>query len=355
MKKQPRLTRTQVIARLRSHANAHGLVTSDSLTRHDRVLRQSITLHFPGLEAARIAAGVRGAPYVKPAAKTGPKPGTRPARRRVIKWTRQYVIDQLRDIDAAGGSTRLSDLLAAGHVSLIRSAQQRLGGLHRARRVAGIAEPKRVQVKKSTWTKQRVIDEIRSRVQKRQPLASTRVPFNLYSASRRAFGSWPKALAFVGVEHSTLRTTKKYTKEVIAERLRKAASAGSDLRAASLAKLVDLKAVTREFGTLRNALHAVGLDGYLIKRGRGGAKWSRTRVIETLRERAARGEHVPTPGLRRAMQLYFGGADEARRVARVPDPRDVRVAHRKKASREFAARHQVARRSARQRRTLQRR
>jgi len=340
MEKLPRLSRAQVIAGLREHAELYGFVTTKSLAMGDPVLRRSIVLHFAGLDAARVAAGVPGAPYRKPAKKTGPKVGTRPSYVRPRAWTRKRVIDELRRLDSAGRSTRLADLIAAGNVTLVRSAQVELGGLRRARRIAGIAEPKRKAAKRWTWTRQRVIDEITSRARKRQSLASSRVPFVLYSASRRYFGSWPKALASLGLEHTSLTTTKKYTKEVIVERLRGAAKAGSDLLAASLARVLDLKAVNREYGTLKNALHAAGLDAHLAKRKHGGTKWDRARVIETLRARAARGEHLATAALRRAMQLYFsGGAYEARQVAGVPQPRDLTFEQRRKALAEFAARH----------------
>ena len=107
--------------------------------------------------------------------------------------------------------------------------------------------------------------------------------------------------------------------------LRRAARSGSDLRAISLAKIIKLEGVRREFGTLRAALIAAGLGRQLARRKHGGLKWSRERVVDVLRDRAKRGEHTLTSGLHRVAQLYFGGADAARAAAGVPSPIDLRI------------------------------
>ncbi len=138
MEKQTRLTRSQVIARLREHASAHGFVSSSSLDAYDKLVLRSIPLHFPGLAAARYVAGVPGPPYQKPRRKTGPKPNSKPARARQRMWSRLRVLEELRRIDGAGHSTALQDLLAARQAGLLRAAQLHAGGLRRARRAAGI-------------------------------------------------------------------------------------------------------------------------------------------------------------------------------------------------------------------------
>jgi len=340
MEKQTRLTRSQVISRLREHSSAHGFVSSVSLDAHDKIVLRSIPLHFPGLSAARHAAGVPGPPYQKPRRKTGPKAGSKPARARPRTWSRQRVLEELRRLDRSGRSTTLQDLLAGGLSTLIRAAYVYAGGLRRARRAAGIAQPTRRATKRSTWTEETIIPTIRTRRRQGLSLAATRVPQGLYSAARRHYGSWRAALTAAGIDATSVRVaTKKYTKELIIERLRAAANNGSDLRATSLAKRIDLKAVRREFGPLEHALRAAGLTDHLRKRRHAGSKWTRQRVIDKLRERAARGVHTFTPGLRRVVQIYFGGAHEARAAAGVPDPVDLRMAQRRRASALLEARH----------------
>ncbi|MBA3451971.1 MAG: hypothetical protein H0T42_02600 [Deltaproteobacteria bacterium] len=278
MEKQTRLTRSQVISRLREHASAHGFVSSTSLDAHDKIVLRSIPLHFPGLSAARHVAGVPGPPYQKPRRKTGPKAGSKPARARPSAWSRPRVLEELRRLDRTGRSTTLQDLLVGGHSTLIRAAHLHAGGLRRARRAAGIVQPSRRATKRDTWAEEMIIPAIRTRRRQGLSLAATRVPQGLYGAARRHHGSWRAALDAAGIDSTSVRVaTKKYTKAVIIERLRAAAHDGSDLLATSLAKLIDLKAVRREFGALENALRAAGLMEHLRQRRHAGSKWTRLR------------------------------------------------------------------------------
>ncbi len=317
-----------MLARLRRHAGAMGFISHATLAGRDNLLLRSIPLHFAGLSAARQAAGVAGPPYRKPSRKTGPKPGTKSSTPRTITWSRERVLDELRRIGRAGRSTALRDLMAAGRTTLVRAASVFAGGLRNARRLAGVEAPRRRGSKKHTWTREMIVPAIRARHRARKSLAASRVPQNLYGASRRHYGSWRVALAAADIDPSTVRAGIKYTKQVIIERLRRAARSGSDLLSTSLAKVVDLKAVRREFGRLELAIRAAGLIEVLQRRRHGGRKWDGARVIEVLRERAARGVHTFTPGLRRAVQVYLGGAREARIAAGVPDPASIRRAFR---------------------------
>lgn len=315
MRKAQRLTRAQVIRRLRAHAAAHGAVTNASLSKHDKTLHRSIPLHFVGIEAARVAAGVPGPTFVKRRAKTGPKPGTKPPNVGVIHWTEQRIVDELRRLANTGMAMQSGVLIAAGHGTLVRSAQERLGGLEQARKKAGIAKPARTQVKKSTWSREGIIDALQEHARNGGSFETSRIRYPFYSAARRLFGNWPNALAAAGVSPSTLRKPTKHTREAIIAKLRSAAQSGADLRAASIAKLINLRAMTREFGSFNNALRAAGIDEHLVKLAHGGARWTRERVIEVLRNCSASSDASTPPALQRAMIKYFGGVTEARRAA----------------------------------------
>jgi hypothetical protein len=52
----------------------------------------------------------------------------------------------------------------------------------------------------------------------------SKVPQGLYNGARRFLGTWATALAATGIDARDVRiTTKKYTKDVLSERLREAA------------------------------------------------------------------------------------------------------------------------------------
>lgn len=279
-------------------------------------------MHFVGIAAAREAAGVSGPPR-NLGAKTGPKPTSMIGRRPAL-WSRPRVLHELRKLQARGQRTTWADLMSAGHSALIHAAQTYVGGLRAARALAGIKAPPRRSPKK-VWTPQKVIDRIRRRYDRTQPLSFSHTPPVLVAAGVRHFGSWRAALLAAGVNPQSVRAPRsKYTREGIIGLLQREAKRGSDLRAQTLAKAMKLAAVRREFGTLRAALIAAGLTERLQQRRHGLQKWSRERVIAVLQERAARGVATLTPGLHRVVQLYFGGAEHARRAAGVPSPQDLR-------------------------------
>ncbi len=352
MKKQERLSRTEVLARLRRHAGATGFVSHATLAGRDNLLLRSIPLHFAGLAAARQAAGVAGPPYRKPSRKTGPKPGTKSSTPRTIIWSRERVLDELRRIGRAGRSTALRDLMAAGKTTLVRAAHVFAGGLRNARRLAGVETPRRRGATKHTWTREMIVPAIRARHRARKSLAASRVPQNLYGASRRHYGSWRVALAAADIDPSTVRAGTKYTKQVIIDRLRRAARSGSDLLSTSLAKVVDLKAVRREFGRLELAIRAAGLVGVLQRRRHGGRKWDRARVIEVLgfvgRRRSTWVElakHALPPGFTPLLRSDARSAHAiARANARLPAPSRTRIPRNRKSWNRCgnAARNEIA-------------
>ncbi len=331
MDRQQRLTRPQVIARLRANAAARGFVSFATLDPDDKLVLRSIPLYFPGLAAAREAAGVLGPPHKKGGRKTGPKPGTPSPQRRVRTWSWRRVLDELRALHRARKSTRLEELLTLGKASLVAAARMFAGGLRRARKAAGIPPEPRKASPPLGWTRERLVRAIARRSRAGESLASTRVPQALYGAARRTFGSWAKALSAAGVDPIDGRAHTKYTHDVIVEKLRDAAARGSDLRYEQVRRIVDMKAIHREFGTLVAAIRAAGLHGVLERRKHRGTKWDRARVLDELRVRAARGVYTMNPGLRRAAQLYAGGSYEARlaagtlRPARTRPPRRYRT------------------------------
>lgn len=349
MKPYPRLARRQLLTALRAHAKEHGVVSIVSLHAHDPEVLRSLPLHFVGIAAAREAAGVLGPPR-RITAKTGPKPGTVTARRPSL-WSRDRVIRELRALHRRGRRTAWADLMRSGHTDLLHAAQVYAGGLRSARELAGIAAPPRRSPKKR-WNATGITQLIQQRYRQNRPLSFSEAPPVLVSAGVRHFGSWAAALRSANVDPATARKQrKKYTRETIIAMLRREAERGSDLRALTLAKVMKLESVRREFGTLRDALLAAGLADVLMRRKHGLQKWSRERVIEVLRERAARRVYTLTPGLHRVVQLYFGGAEAARRAAGVPSPVDVAIAVRRAPSNQRAAHRRRVTRDRRMRKT----
>jgi hypothetical protein len=307
MKRQPRLGRSEVIARLRDHAARYGAVSSSSLHKHDRLVQRSLHLYFPNFEAARRAARV---PAARPAA-------TARGKRRSSKavWSRRRVLDELRLLDRSGQSTAWADLMQAGRGDLVAAAATYAGGLTQARAQAGVQRPARRRPV-PRWNKSRIVLAIQDRLRKGQTLASSKAPARFVAAARWHFGSWTAALAAAGVDAQAVRLQRRpYEKPEVLALLRRLAREGKPLRASTLKGVINLETIRKLFGSVEAAVHAAGVT---YARKHPNQKWSRARLIKELRARAKRGELTLTRALSSAVQLYFGGAHAARVAAGIP-------------------------------------
>jgi hypothetical protein len=305
MQRQPRLSRSEVIAGLREHAARFGAVSPASLAEHDRSVLRSMHLHFPSFEAARQAAGV---PAVQ---RRGTRP-KRPSRRGV--WSKRGVIAELQRLARDGASTAWADLMEAGRGDLVQAAVAHAGGLAAARVEAGVGRrPRGLPVPR--WNAATIVSAIKARMRKRQTLASSRAPQDLVAAARWRFGSWDAALAAAGVAAEEVRLRRRaYTRPEIVALVQQLARDGQVVRARALAHLVKLDTVRKLFGSVDAAIRAAGIE---VTGAHGNQTWSRERVIDELQARARRGQRTLTGALHRAVQLYFGGAHAARRAAGV--------------------------------------
>ena len=307
MERQPRLSRSEVIARLREQAARHGAVSPGLLATHDPIVLRSVRLHFPSFDAARRAAGV---PAARPAATVRRK--HRPPN---AVWSRRRVHDELRRLDRGGTSTAWADLMQAGRGDLVAAATTYAGGLRRARAQAGVA-PRARRLAVPRWNKRLLVHAIRDRVRKRQTLASSKAPARFVAAARWHFGSWSAALVAAGVDPETVRLQRAaYTKPEILALLRQLARDGVVLRSSTLKAVVKLDTVRKLFGSVEAAIRAAGLP---YAGAHPNQTWSRECVIEELQARAKQGKHTLTRALGRAVQLYFGGVHAAREAAGLP-------------------------------------
>jgi hypothetical protein len=304
MQRQPRLSRSEVVARLRALAAQHGgAVSPRMLVTHDGAAARSLRIHFPSFAMACRAARVE-------VAQPPPRSGLRRSARAV--WSKGRVVDALQRLDAEGAPTGWAELMQRGQGALVSAAAAHAGGLQQARAEAGVAPPER-RPPVPRWDHAAIVAAIREQARTGQPLASSRAPQRLVAAARWHFGSWEAALAAAKVDPDAVRLRRApVTRDGILERIRGLARAGTAVRASTLKAVVKLDTVRKLFGSIEAAVREAGIAPVMTH---GNLKWTRERVIAELKARAARGETRLTRGLQRAVQLYFGGAHAAREAA----------------------------------------
>ena len=162
--------------------------------------------------------------------------------------------------------------LRADH-ALTSSAYLYFGGWGAALRAAGIdyQPPRR-------WSKQKLLDEIRSRHERGLPLVtSCREISYLVEAACRQFGSWGAALAAAGVPPNQQHWTKEGIIQAIQERY------GEHVESPVPSRKLE-EAARRHFGSWANALSAAGVMSPQER--------LRQKVIEILQDRYVKGESL---------------------------------------------------------------
>jgi hypothetical protein len=309
MQRQPRLGRSEVVARLRALAARHGgAVSPRLLVTHDGAAARSLRIHFPSFAVACRAAGVE-------VARPPPRRGLRRSARRV--WSKDRVVSELRRLAARGTPTGWAELLQRGHGALVRAAAAYAGGLQQARAAAGVEPPpRRPPVKR--WDRAAIVAAIRAQVRAGVPLASSKAPQRLVAAARWHFGSWEAALAAARVDPDAVRLSRApVTPDEVIARIRGVARGGTVVRARTLRPVVKLDTVRKLFGSIEAAVRAAGIEPVLTH---GNLRWTPARVVDELKAGAARGEIRLSRPLQRAAQLYFGGARAARAAAGLGSP-----------------------------------
>lgn len=323
MQRQPRLGRSEVVARLRALAARHGgAVSPRLLVTHDGEAARSLRIHFPSFAVACRAAGVE-------VARPPPRRGLRRSARRV--WSKDRVVSELRRLAARGTPIGWAELLQRGHGALVRAAAAYAGGLQQARAAAGVEPPpRRPPVKR--WDRAAIVAAIRAEVRAGRLLASSKAPQRLVAAARWHFGSWEAALAAARVDPDAVRLSRApVTRDEVIARIRGLARGGAVVRAKTLRPVVKLDTVRKLFGSIEAAVRAAGIEPVLTH---GNLRWTPAQMIDELKARAARGELRLSRRLQRAAQLYFGGARAARAAAGLGSP--VRTQRKRRPARATA-------------------
>lgn len=178
----------------------------------------------------------------------------------MLKWTRQGIIRELLNREAAGRSLAPSGPDGCGCM-LYQAATRIFGSWRNTLNAAGIS-PERANLR-DPWTPARIISEIRALARRRRQLFYRDLRDHhsyLVQSTRRCFGSWPRALMAAGIEPTRFRRNKPWTQERILEAILQRALANAPLGSQTVRPHTLSEAAVRVFGSWPNALQAAGLN-----------------------------------------------------------------------------------------------
>lgn len=285
------LSERGLVRQLRAVARACGgtLRASDL----DREVRAAARLHFGSLRTARTAAGI-----------------ATPSRR---TWTDAKILGELRRLHRAGVTISKPALAKAGHDGLAMAAHKHLGGMRRARQLAGVPEPRHFSHQREDWDADRVIAEIQACARQGKSVAFSRVSLRLRLSGRRYFGSWSEAVVAAGLDYDAVRLTRRpYTREEVICLLREAAKAWPSLTRVALARdhAPLFKATLALFGTIDRALGVARLRSWPRAQYE---HWTAARILRELHRHQRAGSELPGK-LIAAASAVFGSVSGARRA-----------------------------------------
>lgn len=121
------------------------------------------------------------------------------------EWTREHILQEIRDRRKEGKAVHFSAIWPAGK-PLYWAAQRVFGSYRAALRAAGV--PPDGWKRSPVWTPERVVEEIRRRHRAGKPVYYRGIRHSdarLYKAGLRHHGSWRSALAAAGIPESARR------------------------------------------------------------------------------------------------------------------------------------------------------
>ena len=192
-----------------------------------------------------------------------------------------------------------------------------------------------------TWTKDRILDELKVLHEQGEDLSYNRLAKDrqsLVSAAAYHFGSYRTAVDSADIDYAEVTRRPRWTKSTVIDSIKLAHHEGHDLNWSSVTKRGDelgraaFAAIQpRLFGRWDKALAAAGLDAREISPYRS---WDKPSILADLKSRGDAGQPLNSgsvqkqnPSLHAAAVRYFGGYEHALKAAKI-DPDTVRTRRR---------------------------
>ncbi len=178
-------------------------------------------------------------------------------------------MEEIRDLWEAGESLSTRNLSRLGYSGMVTAAYrpELFGSWREAVRAAGL-DPQEAFRHRRKWTRDRILSRIRqlhaAGCDISYAAAKREQQYLVVAASSpRFFGSWKAAVEAAGIDYSTVRKRKRWSREKIIEHIREIKRKGGRLRLTDVRQshsaLVAAATSPRYFGSWRAAVEAAGI------------------------------------------------------------------------------------------------
>jgi len=211
-------------------------------------------------------------------------------------WSRQRVLEAIRERIEAGESMHIKDILQDS-AALYSAAFKYAGGWRQALKALGY-DYRQFCRDRPKWSRKRVVSCILQREAAGQSLKASvllREDSKLLSAGQRHFGAWVEALRASGIDPEAASGARIWTVSRLTQEIRRLDAMGAPLSARAVQQHVDSGLVFAAYGicgSWDNALLASGYDPAAV-RGRLPT-WTRASIAQAISDRAAARQSVRT-------------------------------------------------------------
>lgn len=231
------------------------------------------------------------------------------------KWSRERIIDEIQSLQRQGISLSTRSMAELGYSGMVTTSYkpEYFGSWRNAIIAAGF-DPREVCRRKRKWTAESIIQRIRELHAQGEDLSHSAAKRNhqylvVVAIDPRFFGSWRKAIEAAGIDYKEVSKHEYWSQERIRERIRTLHEQGESLSHEEAKRnhgaLVSAASSPRYFGSWGEAIRAAGLDYDEIRRIN---RWTREKIINTIRELHESGHAVNNSNMRR---LGYRGLMEA--------------------------------------------
>lgn len=222
-----------------------------------------------------------------------------------LKWTRDRILLELRRLDARGERLSARRMRAIGLGGMVTTAYRLFGSWREALEEAGVEAP---ASRPRKWTLERIVVEVRRLASEGQDVSYAAMrgssPRLVQAAYRHPeLGNWSKALEAAGLAPEKYQKRKRWSRQKIIEEVQ-----AMEARAESLAfaaardsqpNLVSVACSGRHFGSWAKAVAAAGFDYESFRRRR---RWTRERILATIKRLHAKGDLLTAARLKESGQ-----------------------------------------------------
>lgn len=229
------------------------------------------------------------------------------------KWTKNVIIDRIRELHSQGESLQYSHILNRGYRGLTGSARKIFGSWGKAIEAAGFDYEDVRATSWSKWTVKRVFSEIKALDDAGEDLNAgyvARNHKNLWQAAYVRFPSWAEAVEAAGINYEEHRLRGPYLEwsvrrviSMILELHRELEDLSSSAVHQWDRRLYD--AACQYFGCWQNAVEAAGFDYSTYRKVR---QWDRAKVIEEIKMIDANDEPLNAAHVIRNHSGLYGAA-----------------------------------------------